>query len=310
MRILDLEATRYALPFDKLIAAIEGGFRGPYEAPLRHHHHCENKGKEADVLLLMPAWRETGFGGIKLVNVVPRNARRGKPAISSSYVLFDRDTGEHLLVLDGGELTARRTAAASALAARFLARPDSATHLVIGGGRVGQNIPLAYREVLPVIRTMVFDIVPENAHRAAENLRAQGVAAEAVADAQAAVQAADIITCATLARVPVLKGDWLKAGQHVDLIGSFTPEMREADDEVMRRARVFIDTEDAIVESGDIVSPLKDGAISRDDILGTLKGLCTDAKVPTRAAQDITLFKGVGTAIEDLSGAELAWWLS
>ena len=118
MKILDQEQTRAALPYAELIDALDQGFCGAYEAPLRHHHYLENAEEEDDVLLLMPAWRAEGFGGIKLVNVVPGNSKRGRAALSSSYVLFDRETGAHLLLADGGELTARRTAAASALAAR------------------------------------------------------------------------------------------------------------------------------------------------------------------------------------------------
>lgn len=170
MKILNLSATRDALPYKELIDALEEGFRGDYDAPLRHHHYLKNEEAEDDVLLLMPAWRSEGYGGIKLVNVVPGNAKRGRAALSSSYVLFDRETGEHLLIADGGELTARRTAAASALAARRLARPASATHLIVGAGRVGFNLALAYREVLPITRTLVFDINPDNAERMVASL--------------------------------------------------------------------------------------------------------------------------------------------
>jgi ornithine cyclodeaminase/alanine dehydrogenase-like protein (mu-crystallin family) len=307
MKILDAAATRAALPFDKLIEAVDIGFRGAYSAPLRHHHHLHNTAGESGVLLLMPAWHDAGWGGIKIVNVVPSNGARGRAAISSSYILFDRETGEHLLLLDGGELTARRTAAASALAARRLARADSGIHLVIGAGRVGHNIPHAYREVLPIERTLVHDLNPGNARRMVDGLTSQGFVAEFAADLPAAVAMADIVTCATLAKTAVLRGEWLHEGQHVDLIGSFTPEMREADDRVMSRATVYVDTEDALVESGDIVAPMASGVLTRETLGGTLKDLCAKNAFPRRHASQITLFKGVGTAIEDLSAAILAF---
>ncbi len=306
MKILDLSATRDALPYKDLIDALEEGFRGDFDAPLRHHHYLKNEAAEDDVLLLMPAWRSEGYGGIKLVNVVPGNAKRGRAALSSSYVLFDRETGEHLLIADGGELTARRTAAASALAARRLARPDSATHLIVGAGRVGFNLALAYREVLPITRTLVFDINPDNAERMVASLAEEGIAAEVADSVQSTSAEADVISCATLARTPVLLGDWLRPGQHVDLIGSFTPEMREVDDTAVTRASVYVDTHDALVESGDIKTPLETGILQETDILATLKGLCDSGDHPRQSAEEITLFKGVGTAIEDLSAAILA----
>ncbi|MBY6059561.1 MULTISPECIES: ornithine cyclodeaminase family protein [Leisingera] len=307
MKVLDLEATRAALPFDKLVEAIDHGFRGEYETPLRHQHNVGNTAAEDDVILLMPAWQQEGFGGVKLVNVVPGNTSRDLPAISSSYILFDRDTGEHLMMLDGGELTARRTAAASALAARRLARPDSSAHLIIGAGRVGRNLALSYREVLPIEHTLVHDLRRENAERMAADLNALGITADVIDTAEEGIAEADVVSCATLAKSPVIKGKWLRSGQHIDLIGSFTPEMREADDHAIERASVFIDTEDALRESGDLITPIQNGVLARSEIAGTLKNICADNAFPRGNHEEITLFKGVGTAIEDLSAAILAY---
>lgn len=308
------EQTKVALPFDRLIGALDAGFRAEVTAPLRHHHVMAAPGRGDDVLLLMPAWMNTGagagagtaWGGVKVVNVHPGNTGAGLPAVSSTYVLFDRDTGRHRLILDGGELTARRTAAASALAATRLARPDSRRLLVVGAGRVAANIPHAYAAALPIAEVAVWSRTRANAQELAERLRAEGIAATHAADLEAAVGEADVISCATLAREPILKGDWLRPGQHVDLIGSFTPDMREADDEVMRRARIFIDTEHARIESGDIRTPLATGVISDADISATLADLCRDDAYPRASADEITLFKSVGSAVEDLAAAILA----
>lgn len=306
MRVLSPEETRAALPFGRLIAALDAGFQIDCTAPLRHHHLMKTSGQADDVLLLMPAWRDEGWGGIKLVNVHPGNSAKGLPAISSTYVLFERETGQHRLIVDGGELTARRTAAASALAAKRLARPNSKRLLVVGAGRVAANIPPAYRAVLAISEVEVWNRTEASGRKLVENLISQGISASFAPDLEQAVGRADVISCATLAHAPILKGEWLRPGQHVDLIGSFTPEMREADDEVMRRSRIFIDTEHAKVESGDIRLPLETAVISEADILGTFENLCRENAYPRETAEEITLFKGVGTAIEDLSAAILA----
>jgi ornithine cyclodeaminase len=146
-----------------------------------------------------------------------------------------------------------------------------------------------------------------SAEALAADLRAQGIPAVAAPDLQAAVGRADIVSCATLSRTPLIHGDWLHPGQHIDLIGSFTPEMREVDDAVMQRARIFLDTDHARIESGDIALPLAAGAITEADIEGTLEALCRDNRHPRRGPGEITLFKGVGSAVEDLSAAILAW---
>lgn len=307
MQVLTLEETRAALPFGPLIDALDAGFRAGAEVPLRHHHPMVNPGAADDMLLLMPAWQAAGWGGVKIVNVHPGNAGRGLPAIASSYILFDRVTGAQKLLLDGGELTARRTAAASALAARRLARPDSRRHLIVGAGRVGANLAQAYRAALPIEAVEVWSRTAASAEALAADLRAQGIPAVAAPDLQAAVGRADIVSCATLSRTPLIHGDWLRPGQHIDLIGSFTPEMREVDDAVMQRARIFLDTDHARIESGDIALPLASGAITEADIEGTLEALCRDNRHPRRGPGEITLFKGVGSAVEDLSAAILAW---
>ncbi len=158
MKILNAEQTVAALPYDALISALSEGIQQTFNAPLRHHHYLKNEAEDDAVLLLMPAWFDETWGGEKMVNVVPGNAKRGLASISSSYILFNRRTGVHELLLDGAELTARRTAAAAALAASNIARPNSHTHLIVGAGRVGSCIPHAYKAVLPIkeISTVLF----------------------------------------------------------------------------------------------------------------------------------------------------------
>ncbi|MDD8023608.1 MAG: ornithine cyclodeaminase family protein, partial [Paracoccaceae bacterium] len=185
MHVLTLEETRAALPFGPLIDALDAGFRAGAEVPLRHHHPMHNPSGADDMLLLMPAWQAAGWGGVKIVNVHPGNAARGLPAIASSYILFDRATGAHKLLLDGGELTARRTAAASALAAKRLARRDSRRQLIVGAGRVGANLAQAYRAALPIEAVEIWSRTSASAEALAADLRGQGIPAVAAPDLQA-----------------------------------------------------------------------------------------------------------------------------
>lgn len=308
MKLLTLEQTRKALPYDKLIDALKQGFCQEVEAPLRHHHFLENGPNDKDVMLLMPSWLKENWGGVKIVNVVPGNSKRGLASISSSYILFNRLTGKHELILDGGELTARRTAAASALAASYLAKSDSKIHLVIGAGRVGQNIPFAYKNILNIEETLVYNKSKERGEQMVSNLIENGLKAKLVTElTKDIVEQADVITCATLSKDPILKGEWLRPGQHIDLIGSFTPEMREVDDEAIRKSQLYVDTEAALIESGDIAIPIAAGIITENDILANLHTLCQNNIKARKSDDEITLFKGVGTAVEDLSAAILAY---
>ena len=241
-------------------------FRTGAAAPLRHHHAIALDGQPDAALLLMPAWNPAGLGGVKIVNVNPGNAAGGIPSVSSSYLLFDAKTGRHLAALDGGELTDRRTAATAALAASYLAPEDARRLLVVGAGRVAANLADAFRAVRPIEDVTVWNINAENAERLARRLNGAGVRAAAATDLEAAVAGADIISCATLAIEPLIAGAWLRPGQHLDLIGSFRPHMREADDAAVRRARVYIDTEGALKESGDIIGPIRSGALTEGAI--------------------------------------------
>jgi ornithine cyclodeaminase/alanine dehydrogenase-like protein (mu-crystallin family) len=306
MKILDAAQTAAALPFARLIPALRDAFVAGAEAPLRHRHDIAQSDGTDAALLLMPAWRAGGFLGVKVVSVFPGNGTRGLPAVSASYLLCDGATGQHVALIDGAELTRRRTAAASALAGSFLARDDAASLLIVGSGHIGGLMASAYREVRPIERVLVWNVREAGASRLVARLRAEGWAAEVVDDLGAAVSRADIVTCATLAREPLVRGEWLHPGTHLDLIGGFTPAMREADDEAVRRSRVFIDTDAALSESGDLLDPIAHGVLRREAIAGSLSSLSRGATQGRRDRAEITLFKSVGTALEDLAAAVLA----
>lgn len=299
MRLYDAAAVRAALPYPALIDALRAAFRTGIEVPLRHRHEL---GGGASVLL-MPAWHDRRALGVKIVNIVPDNGARGLPAVASTYLLCDGETGQHLAVMDGGELTARRTAAASALAGDYLARPDATTLLIVGSGHVARQLPGAWAAAREIRRILVWNIRAAGAASLATALRAQGFDAAAVTDLPAAVEEADIVSCATLATEPLIRGDWLRPGTHVDLVGGYLPTMREADDDTVSRARVFLDTDAARVEAGDITQPLASGALT--GIAGTLADLCQGSLAGRASPADITLFKSVGTALEDLAAATL-----
>jgi ornithine cyclodeaminase/alanine dehydrogenase-like protein (mu-crystallin family) len=305
--VLDAVRTRASLSFDRLIPALREAFVAGATVPLRHRHDLPQPDGTTAALLLMPCWRAGGLLGTKLVSVFPGNGVRGLPAVSSSYLLCDGETGRHLALIDGTEITGRRTAAASALAGSFLARPDASTLLVVGSGHIGALMPAAWGAVRPITHVLVWNHRPDGAERLAACLRDDGFDATATPDLTSAARDADIISCATLARAPLIRGAWLHPGTHLDLIGGFTPAMREADDDAVRRARVFIDTEAALAEAGDLLDPLASGALRHEDIAGDLAGLCRGQAPGRQSAEEITLFKSVGSGLEDLAAASLAY---
>lgn len=310
MRVLDAAAVAAALPFELLIAALRARFAAGCQVPPRHVHEMAGAHGATLTSLLMPAWAFDSDGsgryGVKIINIAPANAARGLPALHASYLLHDAQSGVPLALLDGNELTARRTAAASALAASWLARSDATHLLVVGAGRVASLLPLAYREVRPLDRISVWARRREAARQLAQRLCAQGLPARAVDDLDAALRAADIVSCATLATTPLVHGRHLQRGSHLDLIGSFTPQMREADDDALRGAAVYVDTEEAWAKSGELLAPLASGALRRDDIRGTLEMLARGSVAGRASNDERTVFKSVGTALEDLAAAMLA----
>ncbi|PZM09832.1 ornithine cyclodeaminase family protein [Rhizobium tubonense] len=308
MLVLDEMQTREALAWPDLIEAIAEMFKSTCVMPIRHHHHMEVPGESAATLLLMPAWVPGAYSGVKVLSLFPDNTTRSLPAIFGTYLLSSGKTGEMLAILDGGELTARRTAATSALAARYLARADAEELLVCGTGRLSLNLIQAHAEVRPLKRIRIWGRNAANAEATAAEARELGFEAEAVTDIETAARSADVISCATLSSEPLIRGEWLKPGAHLDLVGGFKPEMRETDDTAIRRSEVFVDTRaGAMSEAGDIVQPLKSGVLAAEAIRAELSELVGETKQGRRSDRDITLFKSVGAALEDLAGAILAY---
>lgn len=307
MRFLNATAIAQALPFDALIAALRERFSLGCEVPARQILPIATPGGEVLTTMLMPAWVVGGLYGVKVINMTPANAARALPGLHATYLLQDAVTGVPLCVMDGDELTLRRTAAASALAASYLARADAHHLLVVGAGRVAAYVPQAYGAVRELQQVSVWARRADEAQGLAKLWQAQGFNAQAVTDLPAAVQAADMVSCATLASAPLVQGAWLQPGSHLDLIGSFTPSMREADDACFAGASVFVDTPEALKKSGDLLEPLASGVITAQDVQADLAALCLGQHAGRAHAQERTVFKSVGTALEDLAAAMLVW---
>ncbi len=288
--------------FEWLIEVLRHGFRQQVTAPLRPHYDLP----QGATLLLMPAWQEGGFVGTKLVTIFPDNPKRGKPSIQGVYVLCSALDGSPLALFDARALTAWRTAAASALASTYLAGKVE-TLLVVGTGALAPFLARAHATVHRPRRLLVWGRNPRKAEALAQQLRAEGWPAAPAADLRAAVGQAELISCATMSTEPLVHGAWLRPGQHLDLVGSYRPHMRETDDEAVRRATVFVDTRAALEESGDLAIPLRNGSLSAKAVAADLRALCRELHPGRTRPDEITLFKSTGCAQEDLLAAAALW---
>jgi alanine dehydrogenase len=304
VQIIDAATVVKRLQPEALVAALERMFREGCTTPVRHHHTVPVPGDNDGTLLLMPAWRSGAYLGIKIVTVFPGNSRRQQPAVSALYVLADANTGTVRAMIDGGELTARRTAATSALAARHLARADAGTLLIVGTGRIARQLAQFHVALRPALKAVkIWGRTAAHAAALADELCGRGIDARVAASLPAAAAEADIISAATLAVDPLIHGAWIRPGTHIDLVGGYTPGMREADDALIAKARVFVDTRGgAMHEAGDIVSPIASGVLMNDAVYD-LQHLCRGIQPGRRHKDEITVFKSVGAALEDLAAA-------
>ena len=321
MQFYDAPRVTALLPYRPLIEALREAFRAGATVPPRHHHTVEMAAAPPATLLLMPAWGPGGPLVVKIVSVFPGNGQVGLPAVMGSVLALEEGTGRPLALLEGGELTARRTAAASALAADLLLPAGPVDLLVVGTGRVAGELARAHPVVRPVQTISIWGRTPERARMLAEEIRDEWAAGtapgagtpgsvpevRAVADLRHAVEGATLISCATLSSAPLVRGEWLRPGAHLDLVGAFTPTMRETDAAAVGRSSVFVDTrEGAAKEGGDLLLAEKEGAFRLGDVAGDLRELCLGLVPGRRDPREITLFKSVGTALEDLAAARLA----
>ena len=303
MKLFDAAELARLSPYRDIVEALRIAFRGGIETPVRHHHDIS----PVSTLLLMPAWSKD-WAGLKTVMFKSDNAAMDLPTIQASYLLIDQKTGATVAMMDGGEITRRRTAAASALAADYLARRQASVMTLAGAGALGAHFVRAHASVRPIRRVFVASRTMAKAEALAETLARDGFAAEATDDIEAAVRQSDLVSCVTTATAAVVKGAWLKPGAHLDLAGAFKPSMREADGEAVARASVHVDTRDgALAEAGDLIQARNEGHFDFADVRADLFELCRGAAPGRRSEDEITLFKSCGTAIEDLATAIMVY---
>jgi len=308
MEIITKEQVERLLPYPLLIAALRKGFQEDYIVPLRHHHSYKNPSSADSTLLLMPAWKVGEYVGVKIITVSPDNGQIDLPAVQGIYLLFNAANGIPIAQIDAKTLTNRRTAAASALASSFLSRKNSRSLLMVGTGNMVPALVEAHTAVRPIQEVFVWGRNFEKAKVLAQQFSQHPYTVQAISNLEQYAKQVDIISCATLSSMPLIKGAWLQKGQHLDLVGSFTPTMRETDDMAIAKAQVYVDTlEGATKESGDIVIPLQNGILKKSDIQGDLFSLCKGEAVGRQVAKDITLFKSVGHALEDLVAAKMVF---
>ena len=313
MRVVTAEDIETALSYPALVDVLRDAFRAGMIAPLRHHHTIALEGGRPDAtLLLMPAWTASAPGaetagryiGVKTVSVFPGNRDRELPAVQGAFLLFSAETGEPLALMDAPRLTAWRTAAASALASRYLSRPDSKRLLIVGTGALARYLAHAHASVRPIGEVVLWNRRPAGASLLAQCLTDEGFTVSVTDDLEKSVRDADIVSTATLSTTPLVLGKWLSPGTHLDCVGAYRPHMRETDDAVVRRARIWLDTRaGALKEAGDIAIPMAEGIITAASIEGDLHDLAR-SDLPARTTRDdITMFKSVGASIEDLAAA-------
>jgi ornithine cyclodeaminase len=302
MKILSAEDVARLAPYKDIVETLRDGFRNPVTTPVRHHHETSH----ATTLLLMPAWTAQ-WTGLKIVTVKTNNPALGLPTVQGSYVLLDNATGAPVCMMDGTELTRRRTAAASALAADYLARPDAAVHAIVGAGALCAHFARAHKSVRPISKVLIVNRSLEKAEAVAAELRAEGMKAEP-RDIESAVREADIVSGVTSSTVALIKGEWIKPGTHIDLAGAFKPTMRETDAAAVGMSQVFVDTRDgALAEAGDLIQAQAEGAFDFANVRGDLFDLSQGKHRGRQNGREITLFKSCGTALEDLATAVMLY---
>ncbi len=297
--------------FVDLIQALKTAFKSNRTiVPQRHHHDFPYPNKEKEsTLLLMPAWNPGEDSGVKVVTINPYNADFNLPTVQGSYLYMDASNGQLKAIIEAKNLTAKRTAATSALASEYMSRKDADSFLMMGTGALSINLIKAHAAIRPIKKVYVWGRNFQKAQGISNQLQGEAYSVIAIKKLDTAISEAAIISCATLSESPLVYGANLMPGQHVDLVGAYKPNMREADDAAIRKSTVFVDAfGGSLQESGDIAIPLQTGILKENDIAADLFGLCSDQRLGRTSYDQITLFKSVGHALEDLSAAKYYYY--
>ncbi|EKF17977.1 ornithine cyclodeaminase family protein [Nitratireductor pacificus] len=297
MEMIDARRVHELLDYEGLFAALEAAHKGgmPKQSDRLIYQEPNPEG-QPDIFIILPAWEPQEGILAKLVTSFPNNkARHNLPTVNSIYVFINADTGVTEAVIDGEAVIFRKTSSDSAFGSKLLSREDAENFLMIGAGGLAPHLVKAHLAARPSLkRVTLWNRTTANAEALAKTLAAEGIDAEVASDLDAAVSEADIISSATMANEPHLKGKLLKPGAHVDLVGSFTPEMREADDDVLKRASIFVDHRQTTTRSGEFLGPYERGIITPDDVRGDLFELCQGKVKGRQSADEITMMKNGG----------------
>ncbi|MEX1184365.1 MAG: ornithine cyclodeaminase family protein [Gemmatimonadota bacterium] len=307
MRIIEAEDVQRVLDFPAVIEALRKAFGSPAGTPPRTMYKLDKDPASSDVFALLPSWTEEAIG-VKAFTYLPSNAAKGRKILYSKVLLFDRETGEPLALVDGTFVTYWRTAAVGALAADYLARKDARRLVVCGTGNLAPYMTLAHASVRPITDVGIWGRTPGKAAQTIERIREKrpDLNCTVVTDLAAAVGEADIVSVATASKTPVVLGAWVKKGTHTDFFGNHERHVQECDSDLVAKSRLYADSRDNVMnEAGEILIPISEGLIPANPIIGDLADLCS-GRVKGRGSDDeTTLFKSVGTPLSDLATAQL-----
>ena len=304
MKYFDMKAIQTALPYPLLVEALAQGLQQFAQTPARSFF---SPNQDASCVMIMPAWRPHQMMGVKLVSVWPENNAKGESAVSAVYVVISCLDGRPLAVLDGTELTLRRTAAAAALAAKRLARENSETLAVLGTGSLSVPLVQAHTDTMRFKNVLVWGRQFHKTQRVVKQLKELGIEVRAMGDLEETLALSDVVAVATTATEPFLKADWVKPGTHISLVGAFTPQMAEAEPVLMARSQLFADCRASVLEKGgEVFQAIEQGLVLDSDIIADLAELTAQLDRSWRHdGQAITVFKSVGFALLDLIAAEV-----
>lgn len=293
------------ISFPTLIQALRQAFSGDFGMPQRQVYHLPGEDGVTDAFAVLPAWNDEVMG-VKAFTYLPGNPAKGLDTLSSKLMLFSRTTGAPLALVDGTVLTYWRTAAISALAADYLARPDANSLLLFGAGKLAPYMALAHASIRPITTVYVAGRQPDNVQRTIDKILELRPDLTVIAETDPLNRATkvDIISCATSSAEPLFDGKSIKPGTHIDLVGNHNHDCRECDSQSVVNSRCYVDSRiNVLNEAGELLIPIEEGLIDKQHVLGELAELCAEKVSGRETAEEITLFKSVGTALSDLTAA-------
>jgi len=305
MRVIEASEVHQTMNFEELIPAIEQTFAGTHGMPQRNVFSLQEGSDHGDGFAVLPAWNSKAIG-VKAFTYFPDNAPKGFDSLYSKILMFKRETGEPLALVDGSSVTYWRTAAVSALGSQYLSRKNASRLLVCGTGNLGSYMALAHATVRPITHIDIWGRSLEKAEKVAEQVRKQrpDINVVAITSLESATRQADIISCATGAGEPLILGEWVKPGTHTDFVGNHSPNRRECDSDLITKANVFVDSRlNVLSEAGELLIPIEEGVFSKDDVKAELAELARGQHNGRQTEAEITVFKTVGTALSDLAAA-------